>query len=61
MNRLVLLACVLAGNAILLTSCAIENDEDPFPTHSAASANSDTPVAGADAPPRGDPSGGWKW
>ncbi len=58
MKRIVLLGCLLTLGAFALASCATD-EEEPFPVHGGAHA--DEPVAGASAPPRDDPSAGWKW
>ncbi len=54
-----LFALALSG-LVSLAGCATD-DDDPFPDHSSATANSDVPVAGAATPARDDSRTGWKW
>lgn len=53
---------VLALSGLVsLAGCATTDPDDPFPAHTSTTANSDIPVAGADAPAREESKTGWKW
>jgi len=56
-RRLLLLLPMLV--VLVLAGCA--SDDDPFPVHSSAAAESGNPVAGVTTSPKGDSSAGWKW
>ena len=59
MKQMVLLGCLLTLGLFGLASCATDNEDEPFPTHS--NVNADVPVAGAATPAPGESSAGWKW
>jgi hypothetical protein len=59
MNRLAIAACLSIASLLVLTGCAM--NDDPFPVHPAAAADSDAPVAGAATPAPESSSAGWKW
>jgi uncharacterized lipoprotein YajG len=60
MNRWVLAASLSLASLLLLSGCATD-DDDPFPVHPAAAADSEAPVAGAATPAPESSNAGWKW